>query len=103
MKLLIILSALFIVDGVIGLSFQGQDDLKSNMIVADENPKFTLADRREEMRKSRLYILGALMEQLVAWFFQDVIPKDVLHRTRRSLNIPGKLPISEILAYTNSF
>ena len=49
-----------------------------------------LHTRREEMRKMRLYVLGALTEQIVAWFFQDLVPKSVMQRTKRSLNVPGK-------------
>ena len=85
------------------LSFQGQDDIKSNFIHVDEkerngdgtfstseDAKQALSDQREEMRKMRLFILGALTEQLVAWFFQDIIPKDIIHRTKRSLHMSGK-------------
>ena len=49
-----------------------------------------LTSQRDEMRKMRLYILGALTEQIVAWFFQDLVPKSVMQRTKRSLNVPGK-------------
>jgi len=74
----------------LSLSFQTPDDVKSNMIVAeDAQVEPSNSNQREEMRKMRLYILGALTEQLVAWFFQDIIPKEVMRRTRRSLNVPG--------------
>ena len=88
------------------LSFQGQEEIKSNMILTHDNidpPKKSyeettksviedqaLTSQRDEMRKMRLYILGALTEQIVAWFFQDLVPKSVMQRTKRSLNVPGK-------------
>ena len=41
------------------------------------------------MRKMRLYVLGALTEQLVAWFLHDIIPKNIMERTKRSIDVPG--------------
>ena len=85
----------------LSLSFQGQEEIKSNMILTHDNidpPKKSyeetigdqaLTSQRDEMRKMRLYILGALTEQIVAWFFQDLVPKSVMQRTKRSLNVPG--------------
>ena len=86
------------------LSFQGQEEVKSNMILANEaiqpqkfqegstksfSDKQDLITKRGEMRKMRLYVLGALTEQLVAWFLQDVIPTNIMQRTKRSLHVPG--------------
>ena len=86
------------------LSFQGQEEVKSNMILADEgfqhqkpqddstestSDKQDLNTKRSEMRKMRLYVLGALTEQLVAWFLHDIIPANIMQRTKRSINIPG--------------
>lgn len=94
----------------LSLSFSGAEDSKSNMLFADDpfqdnNPKFmnvkqttehhhhppadTSVSQSEESRKMRLYILGALMEQLIAWLFQDILPKDVL-RHKRAANGQGK-------------
>ena len=88
----------------LSLSFQGQEEIKSNMIVTHEvidppnikseepaesvDGNQALTSNREEIRNMRLYVLGALTEQIVAWFFQDVVPKSVMERTKRSLNIP---------------
>ena len=86
------------------LSFQGQEEVKSNMILADEgfqhqkpqddstestSDKQDLNTKRSEMRKMRLYVLGALTEQLVAWFLHDVIPSHIMQRAKRSVNVPG--------------
>ena len=78
------------------LSFQGEE-VKSNMILANEvfdstesvSDKQDLLTKRSEMRKMRLYVLGALTEQLVAWFLHDIIPKNIMERTKRSVNVPG--------------
>lgn len=43
----------------------------------------------QEARKLRLYILGALMEQLIAWLFQDILPNDVMQRHKRAANGQG--------------
>merc|ERR1711992_486306 len=88
----------------LSLAFQGQEEIKSNMIVTYEvidppnikaeepaesvDGNQALTSNREEIRKMRLYVLGALTEQIVAWFFQDVVPKSVMERTKRSLNVP---------------
>ena len=82
------------------MSFQGQE--QSNIILADDGLKANedlgkpsikdesgLVDQRSELRKMRLYLLGALTEQFIAWLFHDLIPREVLQRTRRSLNMPG--------------
>ena len=84
------------------LSFQGQEEVKSNMILANEafqhqkpqeDSTESVSDKqglkRGEMRKMRLYVLGALTEHLVAWFLQDIIPANIMQRTKRSLNVPG--------------
>ena len=85
------------------LSFQGEE-VKSNMILANEafphqkpqedstesvSDKQDLLTKRSEMRKMRLYVLGALTEQLVAWFLHDVIPSHIMQRAKRSVNVPG--------------
>ena len=91
------------------LSLSFAEDFKSNMLFPDDpfqdnNPKFmnikqttehpppavvdTSVSQSEESRKMRLYILGALMEQLIAWLFQDILPKDVL-RHKRAANGQG--------------
>merc|ERR1711970_1163734 len=87
----------------LSLSFQGQEEIKSNMIVTHEvidlpnikaeepaesaDGNQALTSNREEIRKMRLYVLGALTEQIVAWFFQDVVPKSIMERTKRSLHM----------------
>jgi hypothetical protein len=88
------------------LSFQGQEEVKSNMILANEaiqhqkpqedstesvSDKQDLITKRGEMRRMRLYVLGAVTEQLVAWFLKDIIPTSIMQRTKRSLNVPGKI------------
>ena len=83
------------------LSFQGEE-VKSNMILANEafphqkpqeDSTESVSDKqglkRGEMRKMRLYVLGALTEQLVAWFLHDVIPSHIMQRAKRSVNVPG--------------
>ena len=86
------------------LSFQGQEEVKSNMIFSNEafqhqkpqedstesvSDKQDLITKRGEMRKMRLYVLGALTEHLALWFLQDIIPANIMQRTKRSLNVPG--------------
>ena len=71
------------------LSVQGDEEAKIGNIFADQEVTSSLTDRRNQMREMRLMFLGALTEQLVKWFFNDVIPKEVMHRTKRSLDIPG--------------
>lgn len=107
MKLVVLVATASLIVAFIGqthaLSFQGQEELRTNTIMIEERTRIDnddpnsfetkssngLSNQREEMRKMRLYILGALVEQLVAWFFQDIIPKEVMQRTKRSLNVPG--------------
>ena len=71
------------------LSVQGDEEAKIGNIFADHETSSSLTDRRNQMREMRLLFLGALTEQLVKWFFNDVIPKEVMYRTKRSLDIPG--------------
>ena len=86
------------------LSFQGQEEVKSNMIFSNEafqhqkpqedstesvSDKQDLIKKRGEMRKMRLYVLGALTEHLALWFLKDIIPANIMQRTKRSLNVPG--------------
>lgn len=103
LKLLVATFAVAFISQTSALSFQGQEELRTNTIMIEETSKVEnvepnsseaknsngLSNQREEMRKMRLYILGALTEQLVAWFFQDIIPREVMQRTKRSLNVPG--------------
>ena len=112
MNSLLVLFGICLVSGqVLSLSFQGPEDLKSNFISVsssdskrDQNEslepeKNKMADQRDEMRKMRLFILGALTEKIVAWFFQDIIPKDVMHRAKRSLKMEGKPYFDNLFQY----
>ena len=56
-----------------------QDDVAEPII---REPSF---QTRSEMRKTRLFILGALTEQIASWLFQDIIPL----KSKRSIDIPG--------------
>ena len=77
---------------VSALSVQ-EDSAKFSHVFAEDNTKALteMQLRREQNRELRLQFLGALTEQLVKWFFNDIIPKDVMSRTKRSLNIAGKI------------
>lgn len=76
------------------LSVQGEDESsKLSNVFAEDLGASSLTEmqlQRHKNRELRLLFLGALTEQLVKWFFNDVIPSEVMHRTKRSLNIPGK-------------
>ena len=77
---------------VSALSVQ-EDSAKFSHVFAEDNTKALTENqiRRDQNRELRLQFLGALTEQLVKWFFNDIIPKDVMSRTKRSLNIGGKI------------
>eukprot|EP00093_Oithona_nana_P010244 10244.XXX_470211_470767_1 [CDS] Oithona nana genome sequencing. len=74
------------------LSVQGEDESsKLSNVFAEDLGASSLTEmqlQRHKNRELRLLFLGALTEQLVKWFFNDVIPSEVMHRTKRSLNIP---------------
>ena len=80
------------------LSVQGEDESSklSNIFAEDmgaSSASSSLTEmqlQRNKNRELRLLFLGALTEQLVKWFFNDILPSEVMHRTKRSLNIPGK-------------